>query len=185
MSQVMGHHVEGYLDRLTLSDTPCRIRAHSFRILLFTSLSLWSRLSLGEYVVLYLVCQTQSALLQAQTHVKSTRREPFCFKLFRTGIKSVRSHICTSDCSVKAAESFSGIEEMTPVILRLRPIQKSRQTRKTKTPASGSTLAWHNVDYVRGSDATVLGIKPRVLCPLAMAKYAKGTGLIIPNVPPD
>ena len=61
-------------------DTSCRVRSHFFRNLLFTSLYLVVSPLSGEYVVLYTVCQTHSALLQAQTNMESTRMYTFVLK---------------------------------------------------------------------------------------------------------
>ena len=67
----------------------------------------------GEYVVLYTVCQTHSALLQAQTNMESTRMYTFVLK--RKKLAKNKEKWPRADCSVIAAKSSSGIEEVTPV----------------------------------------------------------------------
>jgi hypothetical protein len=67
----------------------------------------------GEYVVLYSVCQTHSALLQVQKNMKSTRMYTFVLKRKETLEK--KEERPRADCSMTAADSSSGIEEVIPV----------------------------------------------------------------------
>jgi hypothetical protein len=67
--------------RHTLTDRSRRVRAHFFRNLLFyLSFLVVSSLS-GEYIILKTVYQTQSALLQAEKNMKSTRKYIICLEM--------------------------------------------------------------------------------------------------------
>jgi hypothetical protein len=79
----------------------------------------------GEYVILYSVCQTHSALLQAQKNMKSTRMYTFVLK--RKKLSKTKEKWPRADCSMTAADSSSRIEEVIPVKLRLQQKTQSRQ----------------------------------------------------------
>ena len=67
----------------------------------------------GEYVILYMVYQTHNTLLQVQTNMESTRMYTFVLKTKKLAKNKEKRP--RADCSVRAAESSCGIEEVTPV----------------------------------------------------------------------
>jgi hypothetical protein len=67
----------------------------------------------GEYVVLYFVGQTHGALLQAQKNMKSKRMYTFVLK--RKKLLKTKEKWPRVDCTMTAANSSSGIEEVIPM----------------------------------------------------------------------
>jgi hypothetical protein len=67
----------------------------------------------GEYIIIYSVYQSRSSLLQAQKNMKSTRMYTFVLK--RKKLLKTKEKWPRADCSMTAANSSSGIEEMIPM----------------------------------------------------------------------
>jgi hypothetical protein len=84
-----------------------------------------------------------------------------------------------------AAESFSGMEAMTPREIKASAKTESRQTRNERLSRVRAHCFGQHVDCVRAATPQCRVFTPRVLCPLATASYAKDTGLIIPHVSPN
>jgi hypothetical protein len=76
------------------------------------------------------------------------------------------------DFWVWAAKSFSGIEDTTPVTWRLWPKRVQTDDRWRRLSFM-SAHCWPQCWLCMGSNVTVLGVTPWVLCPLATASYAK------------
>ena len=87
---------------------------------------------------------------------------------------------------MRAAESFSGMEEMTPRDISASARNESRQTDdRRRTLESGSTLFWQQCRLCTGSDATVSGFYTLGIMPLGDGLVREDTGLIIPYVSPN
>jgi hypothetical protein len=91
-----------------------------------------------------------------------------------------------------AAELFCSMEQMAPHINLVEEVNYGIEANNMESDDGKSEFPhdrrhWFGTmsSIVSGTDATVWGSMPRALCPLAMASYQNGTGLIIPHVSPN
>ena len=78
-----------------------------------------------------------------------------------------------TDCSMRAAESFSGMEEMTPREISALAQTESRQMTDERLLRVGARCFGNNVDCVWAATPQCWVFTPWVLCPLATASYVK------------
>jgi hypothetical protein len=87
--------------------------------------------------------------------------------------KTAENETHQMDCSIRAAESFSGMEEMTPHEISASARTESRQMTDERLPRVGAHCFGNNVDCIRAATPQCRVFTPWVLCPLVTASYAK------------